>query len=409
METSPTIVLVATWLFFCGGILWHYRLRLLACWREPMLKRPVLIIESDDWGPGPEGDARDLNRLAEHLRTFADRDGNPPVMTLGVVLALPDSRRIRIDRGAHYHRLTLGDQRFAPIVDAMLQGRSAGVFALQLHGMEHFWPEAIMKAARSDDAIRVWMTEQELPDAQSLPSPLQSRWTDASGLPSAELSPEAIAGAVSEEVGTFAAVFGSSPRVVVPPTFVWSSEVERAWAEAGVVTLITPGRQFTVRDRTGRPAAPAKRWLVNGQRGEGRIRYLVRDIYFEPALQHTAEQCLKALADKVRLARPALVETHRFNFATDDRTAEQSFRELDRLLRGALTRYPELLFMSSERLSTAIAERDGALLETNMRKCLSVWLERLREIPRLSRLAWISGLIFPYFILKSISKSPSSS
>src|SRR5690606_17359583 len=33
-------------------------------WREPALACPVVIVESDDWGPGPESDARVLKSIA---------------------------------------------------------------------------------------------------------------------------------------------------------------------------------------------------------------------------------------------------------------------------------------------------------------------------------------------------------
>ena len=39
----------------------------------------------------------------------------------------------------------------------------------------------------------------------------------------------------------FAEVFGVTPEVVVPPTFVWTDAVESAWARAGARVVVTPG------------------------------------------------------------------------------------------------------------------------------------------------------------------------
>ena len=39
---------------------------------------------------------------------------------------------------------------------------AAGVFALQLHGLEHYWPDALMAA--NDPAVRSWL-EGEMPAA----------------------------------------------------------------------------------------------------------------------------------------------------------------------------------------------------------------------------------------------------
>ena len=76
-----------------------HRRTLLALWREPVLRQPVLIIESDDWGPAPVSDVHTLERLMQLLSRHRDHFGQPAVMTLGVVLAIPDGARIR-DNGS---------------------------------------------------------------------------------------------------------------------------------------------------------------------------------------------------------------------------------------------------------------------------------------------------------------------
>ena len=50
---------------------------LRALWHEPMLARPVVIVESDDWGPGPARDAAVLARVAALLDQIRDADGHP--------------------------------------------------------------------------------------------------------------------------------------------------------------------------------------------------------------------------------------------------------------------------------------------------------------------------------------------
>src|SRR4029453_10950790 len=117
-----------------------YRQAVLAAWREPVLRAPVLILESDDWGYGPVLQGERLDRIAELLGGFRDALGRNPVTTLGVVMAGPDTERMRADDWRNYHRVLLDDPRLAPVREAMLRGAAQGVLALQLHGMEHFWP-----------------------------------------------------------------------------------------------------------------------------------------------------------------------------------------------------------------------------------------------------------------------------
>ena len=45
---------LAVWFVITGVLVILYVWRgMIATWREPVLRRPVLIIESDDWGAGP--------------------------------------------------------------------------------------------------------------------------------------------------------------------------------------------------------------------------------------------------------------------------------------------------------------------------------------------------------------------
>src|SRR3569833_4577887 len=86
---------------------------LLTLWREPVLRRPVLIFESDDWGPGDATHAEALRRLCEILGRYRDAEGHHPVMTLGMVLALPDRERMRVEK--KYVALSLADARYAEL------------------------------------------------------------------------------------------------------------------------------------------------------------------------------------------------------------------------------------------------------------------------------------------------------
>ncbi|MDX1250975.1 MAG: glycosyl hydrolase [Gammaproteobacteria bacterium] len=402
MELTITIILglfFAAWL----ALIWHHRRVLHALWREPVLRRPVLIIESDDWGPGPKSDAQQLHRIAQLLARHRDSRGHTAVMTLGMVLAVPDTQRIRSENYQCYHRVLLVPQRFPALREVMQCGVSSGVFALQLHGMEHYWPPALMMAARADASIQGWLEGDDLPRTEELPSHLQSRWIDAATLPSQSIGEAEIKAAVREEVDTFTSLFGQPPRVVVPPTFVWNETVERAWATAGVEVIVTPGQRYEARDQGGMLVAGGG-LIRNGDLGMGEVRYVVRDDYFEPALGHAAEKGWAALRMKSRAGRPTLLETHRFNFSGDPDVAEAAIHELDRLLAGALERFPGMMFLSTEQLVRRMCAADAELVETGMMRKMGVWLLRLREVPRLYKLAWLTGVIVPASLLFFVTR-----
>jgi hypothetical protein len=399
-ETSLTAFLIAVlilvWIVAtAAALVFAFRRELVRAWNEPVLTAPVLIIESDDWGFGPPEQAERLREIAALLARHRDRTGRAPVMTLGVILAGPDTARIAAEGCRAYRRLMLNDAPLDAVRNSILAGARQGVLAPQLHGMEHFSPAVLLRAAASDRALRHWLTAPGLPATEALPAHLQSRWTDASRLPSQELPPEEVAQAVREETEAFQKIFGAAPEVVVPPTFLWTRQVERAWLDAGVRVLITPGRRYAQRDRDGK-LVPRNGAIHNAERAPSGLTYLVRKDYFEPMLGHSAERALAALRANTRLGRPTLLETHRANFLGDK--AAHALAELDRLLAEALAGFAHLRFMSSAELARHYQERT-AVVEQRLLPRLHCFVLRLRQISRLRKLAWASGLALPAALL----------
>lgn len=390
--------LVLLTLVFAG---WQGRL-LYRLWREPMLRYPVVIIESDDWGPGPSSDGDALQQIAAVLDRHRDGQGRCAVMTLGMVLAAPNPDSMTWTEDGRYAPAMISEPRFHPILAAIGRGVAAGAFAPQLHGMEHYWPGSLMIAARSRDDVRAWLTQNGVPRTEDLPSPLQSRWVDASVLPSQPLPDQEIAAAARGEAEEFARTFGAAARVVVPPTFVWTDAVEVAWARSGVEFIVTPGTRYLGRDAQGGMIGAGERFC-NGQASASGVRYLVRDDYFEPALGHTAERALDALAAKSRAGRPTLLETHRFNFIGSKLPLQDALRELERLLEAVTRSFPGIRFLSTYELGVAFAGGDAGLVETSFMPRLRVWLARAWQIPRLRKLAIVTGAIVPAVLLHRVA------
>lgn len=396
---SVFALLIIAWLGVSLLLIWAWRRPLIALWREPVLRYPVLIIESDDWGAGPLAQTAALQGLAELLDHFRDHWGHPPVMTLGVILAIVDTAG---DHKQCYQHITLNDKSLAAIRSAMLSGVDTGVFSLQLHGMEHYRPASLLKAAQTDPAVAQWISGDSLPTTEPLPSPLQSRWTDSSELPSTDLKADEIEAMVAEETHAYTQIFGQPARVVVPPTFQWTEAVEHAWAQAGIETLISPGRRLVRRDADGKLVEDGSR-QYNGSRGISGIGYLIRDAWFEPSLGHRAAKGLQALNDHSALGRPALLETHRYNFLGT--TREDSLQQLNTLLHEALEHHPKLRFVSSEDLATHLAARDPDWVHSAWRPRAAMFLNRLEQQPRISRLARIGAFGIPLSLARRLLPS----
>ncbi|HEB87408.1 MAG TPA: hypothetical protein ENI68_10395, partial [Gammaproteobacteria bacterium] len=216
-----SIILLA-WFTVTGALLAFYARRgIIAAWREPVLKRPVLIIESDDWGAGPPEQAASLKQISRLFEKFADRDHRRPVMTLGMILAAADGEKTL--SSGEYHCQVISGHTHEPLLKAIKSGVEAGVFSTQLHGMEHYWPPALL-ASKTDKSVMDWLGGAPQLPTEELPSALQSRWVDASTLPSRRLEANAVQQAAQEEVNTFQQIFGTAPQVAVPPTFIWTED-----------------------------------------------------------------------------------------------------------------------------------------------------------------------------------------
>jgi len=376
-----------------------------AAWKEPVLRRPVLIIESDDWGAGPLEQATALTVIADILSRYQDNQGRHPVMTLGLIFAIPDSGQIKASNFNTYHPLSLNNERFAPIRKSIREGVEQGVFSLQLHGMEHFWPPSLLATANRQPEIRALLKDEQWLMTERLPSHLQSRWVDASTLPSHSLSDVTIASAVSEEVAAFEAIFECRPTVVVPPTFIWNDSVERAWYEAGLKRIVTPGFRCVGRNEKGGTICDQS-VILNGQYQSSGLQTIVRDVYFEPSLGHSVASAVEHFKTRSRLCRPTLLETHRFNFIQSQKELDDTLAALEELLIQSLRECPNLMFISTDQMGQALdGEGEFDLIETRWNVIMYVRIARIWAIQVARKWLYLSGLFIPLqFVLFSFSR-----
>jgi len=378
------VYLFYIWLLCIISILTVFAHDILALWREPVLSYPVMIVESDDWGAGPLSQAPALTRLVKILNSHIDRRGRHPVMTIAIILAIPDG--LKIESSGEYHRIILDHRDFEPIIQALNDGVRDGVFSPQLHGLEHYWPPTLMKSDNSD--VQAWLRQGQPQSTEALPSHVQSRWINAVSLPSSPLATADIATAMQEETAVYSRVTGQPALVAVPPTFVWDDEVERCWAKHGVEFVVTPGRRYGCRGNQGEPACTGD-VLRNGDSGCG-VTYLVRNDYFEPEKGHDANYALAAMTKKVKQGRPCLLETHRSNFIGED--SDNAYAELDSLMQQAQGCFPDLRYMDTLELGRAIRDGSCDLIEREWQRRISPWVARLEQLSHFDKLARLIGL-----------------
>ncbi|MBC7359369.1 MAG: hypothetical protein H5U10_12620 [Desulfacinum sp.] len=376
--------------------------RLRAVLDEPVLSKAVLIVESDDWGPGPDSHARVLEDLGALLKAHRDHRGCHPVVTLGLVLRTPvlDGKGSNLFPSLHW--IGFHHEQSRLLLESLRKGVKEGVFSLQLHGQAHGWePQMETFLKRCGQAAGRFFHGGFL-CSELLPPDLQSRWLDTGKGEDSTTCRKNFAEAAYREALSFSRELDRPPTVAVPPTFIWNDAVEEGWARGGVRVVVTPGKRYASRDAARRPVPDPRRRIHNGLRNRLGQTYVVRNTYFEPSLGHKAEKVLEALQRDHLAGRPTLVESHRWNFIRDDETRGRTFRELDRLYRAALNKYGHLVFMTTEELAQALTSPHSPLRERSLPARLRAILRRIWQDRILRAWACLTGLVVPGFLLVKV-------
>jgi hypothetical protein len=156
----------------------------------------------------------------------------------------------------------------------------------------------------------------------------------------------------------FEQVWGYRSTTFTPPAQQLHPDLHEEMEQYGVVSIDKPLR-------CSRPLGDgSRRSEVNHsgrQRGQNHVT-LVRNVVFEPGKDMGFEPVSRAL-EQTRAAffwgRPAIISSHRVNFCghLDEANRKRGLEALDRLLKAIVSRWPEVEFLSVDRL---VDEMNGA-------------------------------------------------
>lgn len=273
--------------------------------------------------------ADDVARLAALLSAHRGRDGGravfQPNYILGSMTYQPDGTgepwRIRRlpDLPPLYERPGLWD--------AVRAARDAGVWSPELHGLWHYDP------ARRKAAVRDEPTAARAAAAGVLLFPEAARAHEMGP----QRSREALDAEFSTALAVFKGLFDLRPASVIAPDYRWGSDEESRWLRAGI-----HGVQAKREQRSDRYRGAAGRLLKAWERGwakafDRRRVFLERNARLEtaqmPDVPTAVARCLASVGRAWGAGRPAIIETHRLNYAhLDAAVAEAGRTALDRVL-----------------------------------------------------------------------------
>ncbi len=256
-------------------------------------------------------DSAQVAELAAVLASVRGRDGLPAVLQPNYILGSWGYEEGR------WRRYSLPDAPAAydrpGMWRAVGEARRKGVWHPELHGFFHYDVDMRRERALEPGAAR----EATLRGILLFPGSEQAR----------ELGPwrigEGLVTDFHEARALFGRIFGVEPRSVIAPDYTWNGRVEGIWERVGLAVIQGKREQRN----PDLPRGSGGRILKLLERRLARLvhpgrRYLERNARFEPVQfpepAAVGRSCLEEIRAAWREGEPAIVETHRVNFAHVD-------------------------------------------------------------------------------------------
>ena len=336
----------------------------------------AVVLESDDWGlcawtPDREAwtalagtpafrsraglryggstleSAADVKALADLLLEHRGGDGAPPVWQANTVMANPDYPRLAASRpeATDLSLVELPDLpgRWARpgLWDEVTSACDAGVWWIELHGLHHLPASAWLTALRRGDEDARRALDHESPVCAAVEA-------------SSEYDPsepaETRRGNLERAVARFRTLVGRAPGSFCPPDYRWDESLEAEGERQGVTTFQGKAEQAGARFPRLRRAVHGRRW----PRARGARFYMPPRIAFEPCgpgegrARAAIEAALRAARAAWKRSQPAVLSSHRLNYAHLDPGWSRTGREALRDLLGALCREGATFLIDAE-------------------------------------------------------------
>jgi hypothetical protein len=337
--------------------------------------RPLVLLQSDDWGRVGLRDrdgfdelraagillgerpydfysletAEDVSAITDVLKKHKDSSGRCPCVQMSFILANLDFVRMRQADDHRLYFLPLSDGfpagwKRPNLIEAYRAGIADGLFQAALHGSSHFCVSAVERSLgaggeRGKLLRSLWQAATPYIHWR-MPWIGYEYWDPEQPENERFLPAEKQEQLIGETVGYFAKLFGTLPHSACAPAYRANFDTHRAWARHGIrVAQNGPGTLLPPHfDGCG---------LLN----------LSRTVEFEPAVDATfsVEKSLSQAEAAFRLGLPAIISVHSINFHSSVRDFRGfTLHSLDEFLTALEQRYSDLLYLHDEDLRNLV-------------------------------------------------------
>jgi len=238
-----------------------------------------------------------------------------------------------------------------------LQGIDNKIFIPQFHGREHLNVPVWMKALRNNDLETIIAFNEEM--WAIIPKHLGKQGIELlaafqlSDISDLDTQKEII----KEGLHLFLKLFGYSAEYFVPPNGHINNKLNSVCYENGIRYRSTSKIQI---ETNGIGKIRKKiHWL--GQTDISGIKYITRNCFFEPSSvgKDWVDNCLNDIKIAFRWNKPAIISSHRVNYiGTHEKSnRDRGLKELNRLLSLIIKNWPNVEFMSTDKLGNLISNK----------------------------------------------------
>lgn len=354
--------------------------------------RKIVVFESDDWGmqrmPSKEAyesllakgypvdksiynrfdsleSNEDLEALMDVLSSVKDKYNNPAIFTLNNILTNPVFGKILSSNYEAYHyelfTETLRKSKHSEkVFDLYKQGISNKLFQPQFHGREHVH-------------INNWMNNLRKGNTQFLDAFNQGSYTinDNRGSSCRYECLDAMASysdddfkliktSIEHGLTLFNKIWDFQSSSIICPCYTWSKLLENVFKDNGI-KYIQGSRAQRVPISLGQPVKIYRNYC--GKKSPNGLTYLVRNVGFEQIESgddNIVNAALKQIHSSFIWCKPAIISTHRVNYigSIEESNRTKNLKLLKTLLKEIVKRYPDVVFLSSDKLGDIITSKE---------------------------------------------------
>jgi hypothetical protein len=163
---------------------------------------------------------------------------------------------------------------------------------------------------------------------------------------------------IKEGLEIFKDTFGFDSKSFIAPCYNWDSGLESFLAEQGIQWIQGIGSQLAPTGTFDNYQSIPHHFAQKNDYG---TMYNIRNVFFEPVNDPTkdwTDSALGRIQAAFLMRRPAVISTHRVNYIgfIEPRNRENGLKQLDKLLRAVVRKWPEVKFITTDQLSDYVRD-----------------------------------------------------